>query len=166
MSGVHLALAARIRQEVDSLNLVVARAERAAERMRGQPDPLWADAAALNLHDFYAGLERLFRLIASQVDGSVPSGQEWHRDWLRQMGLFLKRVRPAVLSPETVKRLDEYLRFRHVVRNVYALELDPERLLPLVHHLRPVFGLVRQDLLEFAFFLEDACGPNGLEVQG
>ena len=73
------------------------------------------------------GLERVLHHIAAMVDGSVPAGREWHRDLLRQMGIALPQVRPEVLSAGTIKALDEYLRFRHVVRNVYAFEFDPER---------------------------------------
>ncbi|WP_416672242.1 ribonuclease toxin HepT-like protein [Egbenema bharatensis] len=37
-------------------------------------------------------------------------------------------VRPAVLSFETRDRLDRYRGFRHVVRNVYTFNLDPEQI--------------------------------------
>ncbi len=153
---MHLALAARIRGDLTALESVVGRAERAAGPMRDQPDSLWVDAAALNLHDLYAGLERLFRLVAMQLDGTLPAGSEWDVDLLRQMGLPLKGVRAAVLSPESVRSLDEYLRFRHVVRNIYSFELDPGQVLPLVDRAGPVFARVRDELLEFAAFLENA----------
>ena len=38
------------------------------------PDDLYVDAAALNVHGFYAGLERISTLIAERLDGSLPSG--------------------------------------------------------------------------------------------
>ena len=59
-----------------------------------------------------------------------------------------------MLSAETIKALDEYLRFRHVVRNIYAFEFDPERIERLVQRLRPSFEQVRTELLAFADFLE------------
>jgi len=37
-------------------------------------------------------------------------------------------IRPAVISTETGTRLDEYRRFRHVVRNVYTHRFDPAKL--------------------------------------
>jgi len=43
------------------------------------------DGVALNLHGFYAGLERLFELIAAIVDGTVPQGANWHQILLEQM---------------------------------------------------------------------------------
>jgi hypothetical protein len=105
------------------------------------------------LHDFYAGLERLFQQIAAVVDRSVPTGYEWHRDLLRQMSMALTPVRPQVLSTKTSKALDEYLRFRHVVRNIYAFEFDPERIERLVQQLQPAFEQLQAELLAFADFL-------------
>ena len=152
----YLITAGRIRQELVELERVVARAERAVASARRHPEDqdLYLDSAALNLHDFYAGLERIFHHVATTVDGSVPAGRDWHRELLRQMSVALPQVRPAVLSAETIKALDEYLRFRHVVRNIYAFEFDPERIERLVQRLRPSFEQVRTELLAFADFLE------------
>jgi len=73
------------------------------------------------------------------VDGNIPDNAEWHRELLEQMGLDLPKVRPPVLSSESIKLLDEYLRFRHVVRNVYTFSFDPERIGRLVKGLEKVF---------------------------
>ncbi len=150
-------VAGRIRQELASLEQVVGRAERAvaAARQRPQEQDLYLDSAALNLHDFYVGLERIFRHVAATVDQSVPSGPEWHRELLRQMNLALPQVRPQVISEETTRAIDEYLRFRHVVQNVYAFEFDPERIAHLVQRLRSSFEQARAELLAFADLLDD-----------
>ena len=74
------------------------------------------------------------------------------------MGLDLPKVRPPVLTREAVQRLDEYLRFRHVVRNVYTFSFDPERIGRLVKELESVFEKVRQELFAFADFLEKVSG--------
>jgi len=108
----------------------------------------------LNLHDFYAGLERIFRQVAATIDQSVPTGPEWHRELLRQMNIALPQMRPQVISEETIKTIDEYLRFRHVVQNVYSFEFEPERIQHLVQRLRPSFEQVRSELLAFADFLD------------
>lgn len=148
--------AGRIRQELASIAQVVQRVERAAAAARQRPEEqdLYLDSAALNLHDFYAGLERIFRHIAVNVDQSVPSGHEWHRELLRQMNMALHQIRPRVLSDETLKSIDEFLRFRHVVQNVYAFEFDPERIERLVRRLRPAFERVQAELLAFSDFLD------------
>ncbi len=118
----------------------------AAARKRPEDQDFYLDSVALNLHDFYAGLERIFRYIASHVEQSVPTDGEWHRELLRQMNVEVPSVRPAVLSVESVQALDEYLRFQHVVRNVYTFNFDPERIERLVgqiakaHHRPPRRG--------------------------
>lgn len=156
MNAEFLVLAGRIRQEMDELTDVIARAERASHVARkGQEDSdLYIDAAALNLHDFYTGLERIFRQIAATVDRSTPAGQEWHRDLLRQMCIDIVDLRPSVLSPETCAGLDEFMRFRHVVRNVYAFQLDGERVAQLVQEGRVLMGRIEAELGLFASFLE------------
>lgn len=135
---------------------VVARIERAMAAVREKPvdQDFYLDSAALNLHDFYAGLERIFQRIAETLDRSLPSGPEWHSELLRQMSMALPSVRPQVLSAETAKSLDEYLRFRHVVRKVYTFEFDPERIGRLVQRLRPVFAGTEAELVAFADFLD------------
>jgi len=156
-------VAARIRQELSSIEHVVDRAERAiaAARQRPAEQDLYLDSAALNLHDFYAGLERIFRQIAATVDQSVPSGPEWHRELLRQMGVALPPTRPQVLSDKTLRTVDAFLRFRHVVQNVYAFEFDPERIEQLVQRLRPSLKQVTDELLAFADFLDSLIQEEG-----
>lgn len=87
---------------------------------------------ALNLHSFYSGLERLFELIALEFDGGLLGGDAWHTELLRQIALDVPDVRPPVLQPNTATQLDEYRKFRHRIRNIYATNLDPDRMAPLV----------------------------------
>ena len=54
-------------------------------------------------------------------------------------------VRPPVLSQETRERLDRYRGFRHVVRNVYTYNLDPEQIGVLVKQLAPTMVRVSQE---------------------
>jgi hypothetical protein len=152
----YLVVAGRIRQEVGVLERLVARSERAVTAMqqRSEDQDLYLDAAALNLHDFYVGLERIFHHIATAIDRNLPSGSEWHRDLLQQMQIVLSPVRPHVLSDKTVQALDEFLRFRHVVRHLYTFEFEPERIAHLVQRLRPCFERVQHELLTFADFLD------------
>lgn len=149
-------IAARIRQELADRDLVIARVERAAAAAQQSPDDqdLFFDAAALNLHDFYSGLERVFEQIASSIDRSVPDGQQWHRELLRQMTIAISQVRPAVLARETAQDLDGFLRFRHVVRNIYSFTLDPERMQRLTTRLRPAYSQVYGELETFAVWLD------------
>jgi len=66
-------LAGRLRAELRTLEQIVARAEGALSRATQQVQnrDYFLAAAALDLHGFYSGLERLFELIAAEVDESA-----------------------------------------------------------------------------------------------
>ena len=156
----YIVLAGRIRKEVDDLKTLSARAQRAMDTARRNPQDadLYLDSAALNLHDVYSGFERIFKQIAATMDGNLPSTPEWHRDLLDQMGLDLPQVRPPVLTSFQIQFLDEYLRFRHVVRNVYTFSFDAERVGRLVKKMNGNFEALKKELLAFADFLEKVGG--------
>ena len=156
MIARHIVHAERIRSELANIEGVVARVRRAMEASAEDAvdSDLYWDAVALNLHDFYTGLERILRHIAAEIDGHLPTGGEWHQELLRQMAIPLPRIRPAIFSNETIKRLDEYLRFRHVVRHVYAFEFDPQRIKPLAEALTGDFAQIKGELAVFTDYLE------------
>lgn len=149
-------LATRIRSELDDLDRSVRRAERAwqAAQRAGTEQDMFIDSAALNLHAFYAGVEHLCEAVALQLDGSLPQGEAWHRDLLDQMTLDLPGLRPPIISPVVRQALDEYRRFRHVVRNVYADSLDPLRVGELVERLAPVWAQLQAEFSALADFLD------------
>ncbi len=157
-------LAERLRVDLRSLARVIERAENALSRASRQPQDqdYFLAAAALDLHGFYTGVERLFELIAGEVDGSRPATPFWHRDLLAQMSLLVTGIRPAVLTTETQAALTDYLEFRHVVRNVYTFNLRPERVAELVQGLRPTFEFVQRDFLAFAAFLDQLATADGM----
>jgi len=136
------------------LDGVARRACRAWASASGEPEDLYVDAAALNLHGFYTGLERIFTLVAERIDGSLPGGPNWHLDLLRQMTTEMPGVRAAVLSPHLFPLLDRYRGFRHVVRNVYAYVLDPRLVAVLVEDLPQASDNLRAQLAAFADVLE------------
>jgi hypothetical protein len=120
-------------------------------------DPLRVDAAALRLQSLYTGIERCLVQIARVLNGGTPDGGEWHRRLLERMGQPTAD-RPAVLRADTISDLQELLRFRHLVRHLYAYELRPEpveRLRLLALELWPA---VQRDLEGFRHWLASAPG--------
>jgi uncharacterized protein YutE (UPF0331/DUF86 family) len=144
------------------LSAVVEKCHRAMRtaRVATEDQDLYLDSAALNLHDFYSGIERIFVHIASTIDRVVPTGNHWHQELLHQMRTDASGVRPAVLSGQAVECLKEYLGFRHVVRNVYTFKFDAERVAVLVDRLHACFERVDKELKVFADRL-DAIGGEG-----
>ena len=71
----------------------------------------------------------------------------------------MSQIRPQVLSTHTAHDLDEYLRFRHVVRNIYAFQFDGERIAQLTERVQSLFAAVRLEMTAFAEFLEQVQAP-------
>ena len=106
----------------------------------------------MKLHNFYTGCERIFRTIASELNGAPPTGFDWHRRLLERMGAAWQG-RPALLALGSVENLREYLAFRHAVRNIYGFELDVEHIERLVGRYPAVWGLVEADIRRFIAWL-------------
>lgn len=156
MTILHKALAQRIRLEIDELELTVSAVGRHWERAKvsKEDQDAFLNSVALNLHSFYNGLERAMELIALEMDEGTLGGETWHTELLRQMTFELPSVRPAVLSTETGRNLDEYRKFRHRVRNIYAIQLSATRMEHLVESLPSIWSQIQTELLAFANFLE------------
>ena len=155
MTSPEMVLAERIRDEIVDLDRSVARASATWERGKISADQdYYLDAVALNLHGFYSGIERLFELTARHIDQAVPTGESWHQDLINQMAQEMPNVRPAMISADVADGLDEYRRFRHLVRNVYATNLVPSKMQGLLERLPPLWNRLRAELMAFATFLE------------
>lgn len=112
------------------------------------------ESLALKLHNFYTGCERIFQLVASELNGAVPLGYDWHKRLLDRMSAE-REGRPAVISAETAHELAEYLAFRHVVRNSYGFELDEDRVERLASDYPPVWQQFASDVRTFVDWLRD-----------
>lgn len=66
----------------------------------------------------------------------------------------LPSVRPAVISRENADTIDEFRRFRHLVRNVYTINLVPQKMERLMERLSELWPQLRAELLAFADYLE------------
>ena len=151
----------RIRNELSDLEQIIERTQEGWSNVQltsAKEHQAFVDSVALNLHGFYSGLERLFELIARQVDSSLPEGATWHRDLLQQMAQDFPESRPAVISRENAVILDEFRRFRHLVRNVYTINLAPAKMDGLLQILPSFWPKLRAELLAFASYLEALGG--------
>ena len=146
-------LRADIARELDHVQRLVTEAEEWGDRLADWPDTIRVRSGGGILHDFYCGVERIFRHIAVRIDDDLPSGSDWHIQLLQRMATSIETVRPAVLDPSTTYQLDEYLRFRHVFRNVYGFDLEWERCQGLLRGLPAVFERLTQQLAAFDEFL-------------
>jgi hypothetical protein len=147
-------LAHRIRANLDDLEQILDRITVGWQRATQTNDDYYLDSVALNLHGFYSGVERIFELVAENVEGKLPQGENWHQLLLQQMAQEVPGTRPALISDKIHQQLSEYRGFRHIVRNVYTYNFDPAKMEKLVNSAPVVFAALKAELYAFASFLE------------
>ena len=98
---------------------------------RKKPDMIEAAALGLFLHSFYNGIENIMKFIIKEKYGKLPSGIKWHKELLD--ACFIKHNGQKALFSEKLKIvLDDYLSFRHFIRNTYSFKIKWERMEHLV----------------------------------
>lgn len=154
--GDLLTVCGRIKKELLKIERVVEEIVDNSKDIHNSPDPRYlkivTNSIALDMHDFYNGLEKIFGEIASRIDQSAPSSGSSHKELLEQMNSDRPAARPAVLSDSTYKQLDVYRKFRHRVRHTYSFELDPEEVLVLANGVQAAFEAAMEDLNKFCSF--------------
>ena len=121
-------LFAEITAVLDKAEAEAARAKRAADRLsRTRADALgqWIHltAVASGIEHAYSGMEQAFKIIAAEIDGAVPTAEDWHARLCALMFTPVPGRRPAVLPAALRSELDDLRAFRHRVRNLYGIEL-------------------------------------------
>lgn len=132
-------LLARVERDQEAVGAVYGRLRHALDRVESEgADDELISAVALRLHHLYTAIEDLFSRVATDVDGAIPSGPEWHRQLLEQMDLEVSGVRPRLLDDDTLADLDLLRRFRHRIRHAYTDPLDRVEMEPVTEAARRV----------------------------
>lgn len=84
------------------------------------------------LHNLFSAYEDLFKIVAAFWENNVDQDGTIHKSLLNRMILTIEGVRPALLSEESFRHLDELRGFRHVFRHAYSYGLDDERVIFLL----------------------------------
>lgn len=150
-----LSLAAELATDMQVVRTIADEIKKDCENLTAgkEPDLLTMMGLAALLHHFYSAAETAFERIVKYFDGGLPMGDSWHRDLLSRVATEIPDVRPAVISRALQKQLDDYRRFRHLFRNVYELNLDWDKLIPLLSRLPAVNGNLQEELGAFIGFL-------------
>ena len=164
------ALAHRLAAEIDSeLEALAALGEEFADTPKGN-EIHSVRARGSILHDFYNGVARVFLRIARELNSGVPRGEQWHRDLIADMALTIPGLRPAVIDDDLALVLGEYLRFRHVFRNVYGGRLDVQRMASLEARLPETITVFRHRIEGFVCWMlgldGDASASERLSEEG
>jgi len=70
------------------------------------------------------------------------------------MAIPIEGIRPQVIDDELKTELEEYLRFRHLFRNIYGFELKWDKCQPLAEKLNVVFSDFKEQINKFKTFLD------------
>lgn len=149
----------RIEQELSEILAMLLKTQQFIQQIQNpQAQPYQEailNAIALSLHSFYTGIERIFEIIARFIDYREPTGADWHRQLLEQMSIDIPDVRLEVISQSTRLSLDEFRRFRHVVRSIYAYKLEIDPVLELANKTTTVYQQLEQELKQFLTDISD-----------
>lgn len=143
----------KILKECTNLEKVVLRTRATILLINNREDDIYFEslisALTLYLENFYMGVERIFKLIAKEIDKKTPSGDSWHIQLLKQMSLEIPSIRPALISQTSYEKLNEFRGFRHVARSLYAYDLDPQRVIELSNKLSECYDGFKADVQAF-----------------
>ncbi len=107
------------------------------------------DSLAYKLHNLYCAYEDFFKIIAEFFENQIDDKKKYHILLLKRMSIKIEGIRPALLSKETFKILDELRAFRHLFRHAYSYELDPEKVLKLAKKMTNLKMLFLKDWEKF-----------------
>jgi hypothetical protein len=112
------------------------------------PDMVETAALGLFLHSFYNGIENVMKLIINEKYGKLPSSTKWHKELLDLC--FNKASDGRILFTGNLKNiLDDYLRFRHFIRNTYSYRVKWELMEDLVIKINENWNAIRTEIVNF-----------------
>jgi len=101
------------------------------------------------LHNLYCAYEDLFKTICSFWENNITSDSGYHTSLLRRMVFAIEGIRPALLSEDSLRVLDELRGFRHMFRHAYSHGLDEERIVILLNRIKLSRQITQKDIATF-----------------
>jgi len=148
-------LQSEINQEISSLEALLRELKTLKPRLaQKEISNLDLRAAGSILHDFYNGVENIFRRVAQELNGGLPAGEDWHKQLLTDMSLDVKGVRPPLVSEALKLKLQKYLGFRHIFRNVYGFHLEQEQIKVMVKEFPRILSWLKREIAAFQKYLD------------
>lgn len=148
-------LASEIEDEIEKIEKLVRENEKVCRQIKEGKEFDFLDIRGQGaiIHDFYTACEKIFKKIATDINGKLPPGEDWHQRLLYQMSIEVKEVRPAIISKESFTVLKKLLAFRHLFRNAYGFELKKESLDELSHILLEKGRDILEEIDKFTTYL-------------
>jgi hypothetical protein len=106
------------------------------------------------LSSLYHGVENILKQGLHAKSVPLPSRAAWHRDLLQLA------CAEGIISTDLRDRLVPYMAFRHFFTHSYGFDLDPERLLPLIREIRPIYARFKKEAARFVRALVSEQRPD------
>jgi hypothetical protein len=106
------------------------------------------DSAALLLHSFYIGIEKILEFILKDSKERVAESAGSHMELLDKA--FVSNAnRNQIFKDELREPLDKYLKFRHFIRHSYGFQIEWSRMEHLIKNLESVWSEVKECITDF-----------------
>ena len=147
-----------IRAEVESQLKEIERLFREVEsrKKRAKRSKAFLESLGYQLHNLYSAFEDLFKIIAGYFENRVTDSTKYHKELLKKMTIAVPGVRPALLSEELYRHLDELRAFRHYFRHAYLHELRYDKIKGVIEASEKVRSLYRRDINSFLRKLKES----------
>ena len=102
---------------------LLARAEALERGDTALPPDLRLDreiAIGAMLHNCFGAMESALERLVEAVDGSLPTGRNYHLELIRRAAAPVPEVRPAIISAALAADLQQLRQYRHAFRHAYG----------------------------------------------
>ena len=107
------------------------------------------ESLAYQLHNLYCAYEDLFKIVAGFFENNIEERSKYHVELLKRMRLTIEGVRPALLSEESFRLLNNLRSFRHFFRHAYSYELDRRKVFIVLEDALTLKETFKSDLENF-----------------
>ncbi|MDB9456410.1 nucleotidyltransferase domain-containing protein [Dolichospermum circinale CS-534/05] len=150
----YLALKTRIEDEMIALEQNFQAMKTALEQSDNVPEIFITPTLSSYICDFYTACERISERVAVTLDGGIPKAENWHEQLLLQMAEIGGENRPPLWQGSLLLQLNDYLKFRHLARHNYNLQLRKERVLELAKQTEIIIAKIQEAIALFSQWLE------------
>lgn len=120
------------------------------ERRKGiERSKVKLESLAYQLHNLYCAFEDLFKIVADFFENVVEDKAKYHSELLWRMSIPIEGIRPALLSDEAYRLLDNLRAFRHFFRHAYSYEIELKRVKIVLEDALRLKDLYRKLALDF-----------------
>lgn len=89
------------------------------------------------------------KIIAGAFENNIGNTGRYHAELLKRMIVTIRGVRPAFLSEESFRLLDNLRAFRHLLRHAYMYDLDEKKVRLVLGDARRLGKIYKRDVKAF-----------------